>query len=71
MEFYDIWLVQAGKSSDAMELLSQTNICGYRPVAITIASLLSGCCQLGNLRIGETTCGPEHGPRATAQAPQF
>lgn len=46
--------VQAGKSSDAMELFSQMNICGQKPDAVTVASLLSGCCQLGYLRIGET-----------------
>ncbi|KAK2445600.1 pentatricopeptide repeat-containing protein [Trifolium repens] len=45
--------VQAGKSSDAMELFSKMNLCGQKPDAITIASLLSGCCQLGYLRIGE------------------
>lgn len=46
--------VQAGKSSDAMELFCKMNMCGQKPDAITIATLLSGCCQLGNLRIGET-----------------
>ncbi|XP_027356956.1 pentatricopeptide repeat-containing protein At2g04860 [Abrus precatorius] len=46
--------VQAGKSSDAMELFCQMNTCGQKPDAITIASLLSGCCQVGYLRIGET-----------------
>jgi len=46
--------VQAGKSSDAMELFSKMNMCGQKPDAVTIVSLLSGCCQLGNLRIGET-----------------
>jgi alpha-amylase len=45
--------VQAGKSSDAMELFSKMNLCRQKPDAITIASLLSGCCQLGYLRIGE------------------
>ncbi|KHN22322.1 Pentatricopeptide repeat-containing protein [Glycine soja] len=49
--------VQAGKSSDAMELFCQMNMCGQKPDAITIASLLSGCCQLGYLRIGETLHG--------------
>ncbi|XP_061343151.1 pentatricopeptide repeat-containing protein At2g04860 [Gastrolobium bilobum] len=46
--------VQAGKSSDAMELFCKMNKYEQKPDAITIASLLSGCCQLGNLRIGET-----------------
>ncbi|XP_019437960.1 PREDICTED: pentatricopeptide repeat-containing protein At2g04860 [Lupinus angustifolius] len=46
--------VQAGKSSEAMELFCKMNMCRQKPDAITIASLLSGCCQLGNLRIGET-----------------
>ncbi|XP_004501568.1 pentatricopeptide repeat-containing protein At2g04860 [Cicer arietinum] len=45
--------VQAGRSSDALELFSKMNMCGQKPDAITIASLLSGCCQLGYLRIGE------------------
>ncbi|KAK7410034.1 hypothetical protein VNO78_00509 [Psophocarpus tetragonolobus] len=49
--------VQAGKSSDAMELFCQMNMGGQKPDAITIASLLSGCCQLGYLRIGETLHG--------------
>ncbi|KAG5048149.1 hypothetical protein JHK85_009252 [Glycine max] len=46
--------VQAGNSSDAMELFFQMNMCGQKPDAITITSLLSGCCQLGYLQIGET-----------------
>ncbi|XP_057428387.1 pentatricopeptide repeat-containing protein At2g04860 [Lotus japonicus] len=49
--------VQAGKSSNAMELFSKMNMYGQKPDAITIASLLSGCCQLGNLRTGETLHG--------------
>ncbi|QCE16533.1 structure-specific endonuclease subunit SLX1 [Vigna unguiculata] len=46
--------VQAAKSSEAMELFCQMSTYGQKPDAITIASLLSGCCQLGYLRIGET-----------------
>lgn len=46
--------VQAGKSSDAMELFHQMKMSGTNPDAITVASLLSGCCQLGYLRFGET-----------------
>ncbi|KAK7351647.1 hypothetical protein VNO77_11242 [Canavalia gladiata] len=46
--------VQAGKSNDAMELFFRMNFWGQKPDAITIASLLSGCCQLGYLRVGET-----------------
>ncbi|XP_020206068.1 pentatricopeptide repeat-containing protein At2g04860 [Cajanus cajan] len=49
--------VQAGKSSDAMELFCQMNMYGQKPDAITVTSLLSGCCQLGYLRIGETLHG--------------
>ncbi|KAL3022896.1 hypothetical protein AAZX31_04G038500 [Glycine max] len=49
--------VQAGNSSDAMELFFQMNMCGQKPDAITITSLLSGCCQLGYLQIGETLHG--------------
>lgn len=45
--------VQAGKSSEAMDLFCQMKMSGQRPNAITISSLLSGCCQLGHLRIGE------------------
>lgn len=45
--------VQAGRSSDAMELFCQMKMFGHSPDAITIASLLSGCCQLGHLRFGE------------------
>ncbi|KAK7310854.1 hypothetical protein RJT34_08615 [Clitoria ternatea] len=49
--------VQAGESSDAIELFYQMNTSGVKPDGITIASLLSGCCQLGYLRIGETLHG--------------
>ncbi|KAL1344193.1 hypothetical protein HN51_018063 [Arachis hypogaea] len=49
--------VQAGKSSDAMLLFCKMNACRQKSDAITIASLLSGCCQLGDLRIGETLHG--------------
>jgi pentatricopeptide repeat protein len=45
--------VQAGRSSDAMELFCQMKTFGHSPDAITIASLLSACCQLGYLRFGE------------------
>ncbi|KAI4336975.1 hypothetical protein L6164_015440 [Bauhinia variegata] len=45
--------VQAGKPSHAMELFRRMKMYGQKPDGITIASLLSGCCQLGYLRIGE------------------
>ncbi|KAJ7966626.1 Pentatricopeptide repeat-containing protein [Quillaja saponaria] len=45
--------VQAGKPRDAMGLFFQMNVCGQKPDAITIVSLLSGCCQLGYLQFGE------------------
>jgi pentatricopeptide repeat protein len=45
--------VQAGRSSDAMELFCQMKMFGHSPDAITIASLLSGCCQLGYLQFGK------------------
>ncbi|KAE8100679.1 hypothetical protein FH972_018550 [Carpinus fangiana] len=44
--------VQAGRSSDAMELFCQMKMFGHSPDAITITSLLSGCCQLGYLQFG-------------------
>ncbi|KAI9201784.1 hypothetical protein LWI28_029231 [Acer negundo] len=45
--------VQAGRASDAVELLCQMQIYGIRPDAITIASLLSGCSQLGYMQLGK------------------
>ncbi|GAV78396.1 Alpha-amylase domain-containing protein/PPR domain-containing protein/Alpha-amyl_C2 domain-containing protein/PPR_2 domain-containing protein, partial [Cephalotus follicularis] len=45
--------IQAGRASDAMELFCQMKMSGYRPDGITIASLLSGCSQLGHLQFGE------------------
>lgn len=45
--------VQAGKASDAMGLFCQMKMYGHHPDAITIASLLSGCSQLGYLRFGK------------------
>ncbi|XP_035546807.1 pentatricopeptide repeat-containing protein At2g04860 isoform X1 [Juglans regia] len=45
--------VQAGRPSDAMELFCQMKRFDHSPDAITIASLLSGCCQLGYLQFGE------------------
>lgn len=45
--------VQAGRANDALELFSQMKMYGRSPDAITISSLLSGCCQLGYLKFGE------------------
>ncbi|PON42368.1 Tetratricopeptide-like helical domain containing protein [Parasponia andersonii] len=45
--------VQAGRSNDAFELFCQMKMFGHGPDAITIASLLSGCGQLGYLQFGE------------------
>lgn len=45
--------VQAGKSSYAFELFCQMKMYGHNPDAVTIASLLSGCGQLGYLQFGE------------------
>ncbi|XP_022133023.1 pentatricopeptide repeat-containing protein At2g04860 [Momordica charantia] len=44
---------QAGRSIDAMVLFSKMKLSGYGPDSITIASLLSACCQNGNLHFGE------------------
>lgn len=44
---------QAGRSIDAMALFSQMMLSGYGPDSITLASLLSACCQNGNLHSGE------------------
>ncbi|KAG6603840.1 Pentatricopeptide repeat-containing protein, partial [Cucurbita argyrosperma subsp. argyrosperma] len=44
---------QAGRSIDAMALFSQMKLSGYGPDSITLASLLSACCQNGNLHFGE------------------
>ncbi|GMI64943.1 hypothetical protein like AT2G04860 [Hibiscus trionum] len=45
--------VQAGRAGDAMELFFQMKMYGYVPDAITIASMLSGCSQLGYLQYGK------------------
>ncbi|XP_004292817.1 PREDICTED: pentatricopeptide repeat-containing protein At2g04860 [Fragaria vesca subsp. vesca] len=45
--------VQAGRSSDALELFSQMQMSGHSPDSVTISSLLSGCCQLEYLKFGE------------------
>ncbi|GLT46971.1 hypothetical protein SLA2020_206960 [Shorea laevis] len=45
--------VQAGRASDAMELFCQMKMYGHTPDCITIASLLSGCSQLGYLQFGK------------------
>lgn len=45
--------VQAGRSSDAFELFFEMKMYGHKLDAITIASLLSGCGQLGYLQFGE------------------
>lgn len=45
--------VQAGRSSYAFDLFYQMKMYGHNPDAITIASLLSGCGQLGYLQFGE------------------
>ncbi|XP_015574094.2 pentatricopeptide repeat-containing protein At2g04860 [Ricinus communis] len=45
--------VQAGRASHAIELFCQMKMHGCNPDAITIASLLSGCSQLGYLQFGE------------------
>ncbi|KAM5565694.1 pentatricopeptide repeat-containing protein [Rosa sericea] len=45
--------VQAGRSSDALELFSLMEMSGPSPDSITISSLLSGCCQLEYLKFGE------------------
>ncbi|XVF36274.1 hypothetical protein REPUB_Repub19eG0044000 [Reevesia pubescens] len=45
--------VQAGRAGDAMDLFCQMKIYGHDPDAITVASLLSGCSQLGYLQFGK------------------
>lgn len=45
--------IQAGRSGDAFGLFCDMKMIGHCPDAFTIASLLSGCCQLGNLQFGE------------------
>ncbi|KAK0577491.1 hypothetical protein LWI29_033903 [Acer saccharum] len=45
--------VQAGRASDAVELVCQMQIYGLRLDAITIASLLSGCSQLAYTQFGK------------------
>ncbi|KAL5777775.1 hypothetical protein ACOSP7_010701 [Xanthoceras sorbifolium] len=45
--------VQAGRASDVMEFICQMQIYGLRPDAVTIASLLSGCSQLGCMQLGK------------------
>ncbi|KAJ6679124.1 PPR CONTAINING PLANT-LIKE PROTEIN [Salix purpurea] len=45
--------VQAGRASDAMEFFCQMKMFGLGPDAITVASLLTGCSQLGYLQLGE------------------
>lgn len=49
--------VQAGKARDAMEVFRQMNLCGHGPDGVTIASLLTGCSQLGDLQVGEELHG--------------
>lgn len=44
---------QAGRSTDAVALFSDMKLSGYEPDSITLASLLSACCQNGNLHFGE------------------
>ncbi|XP_050204274.1 pentatricopeptide repeat-containing protein At2g04860 [Mercurialis annua] len=44
---------QAGRASDAIEFFCQMKIYGCKPDAITVASLLSSCSQLGYLQLGE------------------
>ncbi|XVE70070.1 hypothetical protein DITRI_Ditri10aG0042300 [Diplodiscus trichospermus] len=45
--------VQAGRADGAMELFCQMTTYGHHPDGITIASLLSGCSQLGYLQFGK------------------
>ncbi|WCJ35416.1 Tetratricopeptide repeat (TPR)-like superfamily protein [Euphorbia peplus] len=45
--------VQSGRSRDAIALLFQMKEYGHNPDAITVASLLSACSQLGYLQLGE------------------
>ncbi|RVW99913.1 Pentatricopeptide repeat-containing protein [Vitis vinifera] len=50
-KFGDIETV--GRTSDAMELFCQMRMYGHSPDAITIASLLAGCSEVGFLQFGE------------------
>ncbi|KAL5558861.1 hypothetical protein UlMin_035072 [Ulmus minor] len=45
--------VHSGRSSDAFELFCEMKMSGHSPDSITIASLLSGCCQLGYSQFGK------------------
>ncbi|KAI3439714.1 uncharacterized protein J3R85_004565 [Psidium guajava] len=45
--------VQAGMASEAIELFGEMRLSGHKPDAITIASLLCACSQLGYLQLGE------------------
>ncbi|KAK3423214.1 hypothetical protein EUGRSUZ_F00227 [Eucalyptus grandis] len=45
--------VQAGMASKAIELFCEMRLSGHKPDAITIASLLCACSQLGYLQLGE------------------
>ena len=45
--------IQVGRTSDAMELFCQMRMYGHSPDAITIASLLAGCSEVGFLQFGE------------------
>ncbi|XP_021283962.1 pentatricopeptide repeat-containing protein At2g04860 [Herrania umbratica] len=49
--------VQAGRADDAMELFCRMKMFGHHPDNITIASLLSGCSQLGYLQFGKKLHG--------------
>ncbi|KAJ9166234.1 hypothetical protein P3X46_021012 [Hevea brasiliensis] len=45
--------VQAGRASDAIEFFCQMKMYGHNPDAVTVASLLSGCSELGYLQFGK------------------
>ena len=45
--------IQAGRTSDAMELFCHMRMLGHSPDAITVASLLAGCSEVGFLQFGE------------------
>ncbi|KAL5558859.1 hypothetical protein UlMin_035070 [Ulmus minor] len=45
--------VHSERSSDAFELFCELKMSGHCPDSISMASLLSGCCQLGYLQFGE------------------
>ncbi|TYH30917.1 hypothetical protein ES288_A01G133000v1 [Gossypium darwinii] len=49
--------VQAGRTGDAKELFCQMRMYGHVPDAITIATMLSGCSQLGYLQFGKKLHG--------------